>query len=244
MGVVTAAVVALFAVAGAVHRLTGMGFALVVVPPLVLLFGPDSGVTLAAFGALLASLSVGLGARRDTDHSAAGILVLTVLAGSVIGVVVAVVTPATWLTIAIGVLTLLAVIASAVVRLRRPATSSSTHPRTLAAAGVVSGVMNATSSIGGPPLSVVASWMGMPHSVFVSTVQVPFVVMGVFTVAGRSFALGIPDVPWWLWPLMVAAVLIGVVAGAWIASRVPEKPAWIATLAIAAAGAVALVVSG
>lgn len=232
-----------FLLAGAVHRLTGMGFALIVVPPLVALLGPHDGVTLGALGALLASVGVGLHARGDVDRRIARSLAVTVSIGSLLGLAISMLLPDVWLTIGVASAILASIALVIAARFRRGGVRPPRRPeRAFVVAGIASGAMNSSSAIGGPALSVVASWSGMAHAVFVSTVQVPFVVMGIVGVGGRFVAFGVPQVDWWGWGALVAAIVIGLAVGAAARLVISERWAWIATLVVGAIGAISLLV--
>ncbi|WP_251091459.1 sulfite exporter TauE/SafE family protein [Streptomyces sp. Caat 7-52] len=219
-----------------VQWLTGMGFALVAVPALVLLLGPHQGVALAncAAGAISA---VGLvsGWRRVR---------LTAMVPLVIASVCAV--PAgSWaagqlsqpvLLVGMGLLVTLAVLL-VMQGLRVPGLVGA---RGAVAAGAAGGFMNASAGLGGPPLSLYAVNAGWSAHEFVPNAQFYGIVVNVCSLAAN----GVPRLGSTGWASAVAAVIVGAVIGKVLSDRVPEGRARQLVLMLALAGGLSALAKG
>jgi hypothetical protein len=206
----TALVLLAVFVGSSMQRVTGMGFALVAAPFLVLLLGPVDGVILVnACAALTAAIILGR-VLRHVDWRRAGGLALFALAGIVPGALVLRYIPAAWLEISIGILIVAGLTVS--VNLSRVHIRDGHGLR--AVAGVASGFMNATAGIGGPAVSIYALATNWPHRSFVATMQPYFLVIGVASL-GAKFASGstIPALPGWVWIMIAVACVAGLIIG-------------------------------
>ena len=218
------------------QRLTGMGFALVAAPFLVLLLGPDAGVTLIQVLGMITSLLVLASVWRDVEWRTVPWLLGPALVGIVPGAWLARTLPAAVLQILVGALIIVALLV----------TVASTRARVFtgrggaAAAGFLSGFMNATASVGGPALVLYQLSRGWTQRVFVATLQVYFVALSIATVVAR----GVPQLGRTQWLISVVALGVGLMLGNRLARRVPERGARLAVLAIAFAGAAATIVKG
>ncbi|MGW3415952.1 sulfite exporter TauE/SafE family protein [Streptomyces sp. NPDC000888] len=211
-----------------VQWLTGMGFALVAVPALVLLLGPAQGVVLANCAAGAISM-VGLagGWRRVRLHAMVPLCVAaacTVPAGTWLARKL----PEPALLAAMGALVTVAV--TLVMRgARVPALRGGGGA---VAAGAVGGFMNSAAGVGGPPLSLYAVNVGWTVREFVPNAMFYGVVVNVFSVAAN----GIPRLSAPVWALAVTGMVAGGVIGRALAERVPEKRARMLVLGLALAG--------
>jgi uncharacterized protein len=184
-----------------VQWLTGMGFALVAVPALVLLLGPSEGVVLANCAAGAISV-VGLaGGRRQVRVRAmvplCAAAVCTVPAGA-------------WMTRRLPPPVLLLVmgglVTAAVLLVMRGARVPALRgTKGAVAAGAAGGFMNAAAGVGGPPVSLYAVNAGWTVREFVPNAQFYGVVVNAFSVAAN----GVPSLTTAQW-VAVAAVGKGV----------------------------------
>jgi len=197
-------------VGSSMQRVTGMGFALVAAPFLVLLLGPVDGVILVnACGALTAAIILGR-VMRHVDWRRAGGLAVFALVGIVPGALVLRYIPTAWLEISIGILIVVGLTVS--VNLGRVYIRDGHRLRAIA--GAASGFMNATAGIGGPAVSIYALATNWPHRSFVATMQPYFLIIGVASL-GAKFASGLtfPALPGWVWILIALACIAGLVIG-------------------------------
>ncbi|GGU97685.1 membrane protein [Kitasatospora herbaricolor] len=211
-----------------VQRLTGMGFALVAAPALVLLLGPADGVVLSncAAGAISA---VGLvdgwrAVRPGAMLPLVGAAAVTVPAGSWVAGRL----PEPVLLVGIGVL----VGAAVLLVLRGVRANALRGAGGAVAAGAASGFMNASAGVGGPALSLYAVNAGWTMREFVPNAQFYGVVVNAFSVAAKP----LPHLASSAWLLGAAAIAGGAAAGRALARRVPEHGARRLVLLLALAG--------
>ncbi|MFJ5305557.1 TSUP family transporter [Streptomyces sp. NPDC088350] len=219
-----------------VQWLTGMGFALVAVPALVLLLGPAQGVVLANCAAGAISV-VGLagGWRRVRARAMVPLCaaaVCTVPAGA-------------WLTRQLPPPVLLLVMGGlvtvAVLLVMRGARVPALRgTRGAVAAGAAGGFMNAAAGVGGPPISLYAVNAGWTVREFVPNAQFYGVVVNAFSVAAN----GVPSLSGARWGAVVAAMVVGGVIGRGLAGRLPERWARVLVLSLALGGGVTAVGKG
>ncbi|MDQ1028223.1 putative membrane protein YfcA [Streptomyces umbrinus] len=211
-----------------VQWLTGMGFALVAVPALVLLLGPAQGVVLA--------------------NCVAGVICVVGLAGGLREVRLRAMVPlcaaaactvplGTWLARRLPEPVLLAcmgaLVTTAVLLVMRGARLPSLRGSGGAvAAGAVGGFMNSAAGVGGPPISLYALNAGWTVREFVPNALFYGVVVNAFSIAAN----GVPQLSTPVWGLVVAGMVVGGSIGRWLAGRVPEKQARLLVLLLALVG--------
>ncbi|WP_344596078.1 sulfite exporter TauE/SafE family protein [Streptomyces violaceusniger] len=223
-------------VGACVQWLTGMGFALVAVPALVLLLGPAQGVALAncAAGAISA---VGLVGRwRRVRLTAMVPLVVASACAVPAGTWVAAQLPHPVLPIAMGLLVTLAVL----LVMRGLRVSALTSTKGAVAAGATGGFMNASAGLGGPPLSLYAMNAGWTVHEFVPNAQFYGIVVNAFSIAAN----GVPRLGSTGWTTAVVAMAVGAVTGKVLAERVPESRARQLVLLLALAGGLSTLAKG
>lgn len=181
--VVTLLVPALVVVlAAAVQAITGFGFALVAIPLLAVVTGPEQAVvSVTAIAAVLAG-GVAVRHRRAVVGSAARRYVGTGLLGIPLGLLVLLVVDAETLTVLVGVVVLLAVVAMSV-RVR------ATDRRAQWGAGVLGGALLTSTGMNGPAIVIGLDGLRLSPTAFRATIQVVFVTQGavafaLFAVAG------------------------------------------------------------
>jgi uncharacterized membrane protein YfcA len=143
---VIAFVLAAVFVGAMAQRVTGLGFALVVSPVLVILLGPFDGVLIVNLCGALSAAIILAGVRRDVEWRRYLLLAGPALVGIVPGALLAYLLPEQALEIGIGLLLVAALTTS--LALRRT-TRVVDGPGVMAGFGFASGVMNAAAGIGG-----------------------------------------------------------------------------------------------
>ncbi len=219
-----------------VQWLTGMGFALVAVPALVLLLGPSDGIVLANCAAGTISV-VGLaGGWRRVRPSAmvplCAAAACTVPAG-------------TWLTRRLPEPALMLVMGGlvtvAVGLVMRGARVPALRGRLGAvAAGAAGGLMNAAAGVGGPPVSLYAVNAGWTVREFVPNAMFYGAIVNALSVASS----GLPHLSTARWISVAAAMTVGGVIGRGLAGRIPERRARLLVLLLALAGGITAVGKG
>ncbi|KUM79473.1 sulfite exporter TauE/SafE family protein [Streptomyces curacoi] len=219
-----------------VQWLTGMGFALVAVPALVLLLGPTQGVVLANCAAGVISV-VGLAGGWRRVRMGAMVPLCAAAACTV---------PAgTWLTRQLPepvlLLTMGGLVTLAVLLIMRGARVPALRgAKGAVAAGAVGGFMNSAAGVGGPPVSLYAVNAGWTVREFVPNAMFYGVVVNAFSVASN----GVPGLSGAQWVLVAAAMGAGGLIGRGLASRIPEGRARLLVLLLALTGGVTAVGKG
>jgi uncharacterized membrane protein YfcA len=222
--------------AAATQRITGLGFALVSAPLLVLTSGPVSGVLLANLLSLVTNVLVLAQTWRDVEVKRVLLLGIPALCLIPVGQIVARSLPPAALMLGIGGLVLAAL--AAVRRLQR--TRVFTGSGGAVAAGALSGFMNVTAGVGGPAVTLYAIGTRWPHRSFVGSMQLYFAMIN----TGSILAKGLPHVG--TVPLIgaLAALAIGLVLGHVLSGRISAERARIAVLVMAVLGATGTVIKG
>ncbi|MFB6610767.1 sulfite exporter TauE/SafE family protein [Agromyces sp. NPDC056379] len=225
------------------QRVTGMGFALIAAPALVILLGPFDGVVLVNLCAVLSSLLILPRVWKLVDWTRFGWLVVPALVGTAVGALVAARLPGPVLQLGVGVLVIVALTVSLLVT-RTDHVATGPVPAILA--GAASGFMNASAGVGGPALSVYAVATRWPQAGFAATAQPYFVVIGAASLVGKLGATGwaLPELEPGAWPLVIGALLVGLGLGELLHRRIPHHAARIAVIVIAYAGGAAAIVDG
>ena len=192
------------------QRVTGMGFALIAAPALVVLLGPFDGVIIVNACAVLSSLLILPRVWRFIDWSRFRWLVVPAVVGTAAGALVAARLPGPVLQLGIGILVVVALTISLVVT-RTEHVATGRAPAIVT--GAASGFMNAAAGVGGPALSIYAVATRWPQAAFAATAQPYFVVIGLSSLLGKLAASGWvpPEVDPGVWPVSIAALLVGLV---------------------------------
>ncbi|WP_406438719.1 sulfite exporter TauE/SafE family protein [Streptomyces sp. NBC_00631] len=219
-----------------VQWLTGMGFALVAVPALILLLGPAEGVALANCAAGAISV-VGLAGGWRRVRPAAMVPLCAAAACTV---------PAgTWITHQLPppllLLAMGALVTAAVLLVMRGARLPALRGRGGAlTAGAVGGFMNSAAGVGGPPISLYALNAGWTVREFVPNAQFYGVIVNAFSVTAN----GIPGLSGTEWAAVAAAMTAGGIIGRKVGDRLPEHHARRLVLLLALTGGVTAVAKG
>lgn len=225
------------------QRITGMGFALVASPALVILLGPFEGVIVVNLCAIVSSLIILPRVWRYVEWRRFTMLTIPALAGTVVGAFIAAHVPGAPLQVVIGTLVIVALTATLLVT--RGEHVMRGWPPALGA-GAASGIMNAAAGVGGPALSVYAVATRWPQPRFAATAQPYFVVIGAASLVLKLAQTGwaIPEPAPGAWPIVIGAVLAGLLLGEVLHRRIPHHAARIAVIAIAYAGGATALIDG
>ncbi|MET0736093.1 MAG: TSUP family transporter [Microbacterium sp.] len=223
-------------VAAAIQRITGLGFVLVLIGPIVLIFGPVEGVTIGVLLALVASASAVPLVWRQVEWRRSWWLIWPGLVAAPFGALLVRVLPEAALLLLIAAMAYFALVAGWI-----PALSASLRGRTGAVvAGSAAGFMHVASGLSGPPLAAYAVGDKWEQRSFAASVQIIFVSFSLVSVVLR----GLPASPAPGILLLVAATVAGILVGTLLARFVPSRIARIAMLSIAWAGATVVLVRG
>lgn len=232
----TALLAGIVLLGSSVQWLTGMGFALVAVPALVLLLGPSQGVVLANCAAGVICV-VGLaGGRRHVRPAAMVPLCVAAACTVPAGTWMTRRLPESWLLLVMGAL----VTAAVLVIMRGVRIPALRGTRGAIAAGAAGGFMNAAAGVGGPPVSLYALNAGWTVREFVPNAMFYGVVVNAFSVASN----GLPELTGPQWSSVAVAMALGGVVGRGLATRISEERARLLVLLLALAGGVTAVGKG
>lgn len=234
------ALIAFAVAAGAIsQRVTGIGFALVSSPLLVLFAGPFEGVILAnVFGLVTASVVL-LATWRHVDWVRGVLLMIPALVAILPGAWVARRLPSAWLEVVIGALLVIALLAARA----RPHSSPFHRLRgrgAAVAAGVTSGFMNVTAGVGGPAIVLYALGTGWAQARFAATFQF----YTLFVSATSVLAKGGTHLPSRVYLVGALGLVVGLGLGQLLTRRVSAAQASRTVLMIALLGAAVTLTRG
>lgn len=223
-------------IAAVIQRITGLGFVLVLLGPIVLLYGPLEGITIGVLLALVASSSAVPLVWRQVEWRRTWWLIWPGLVAAPFGALLVRVLPEAALLLLIAAMAYFALVAGWI-----PALSASLRGRQGAiVAGSAAGFMHVASGLSGPPLAAYAVGDKWEQRRFAASVQVMFVAFSAISVALRGLpTTAIGDVG-----LLVAATVAGILIGTLLTRFVPPLIARRAMLTIAWAGATVVLVRG
>lgn len=166
-------------VAASLQGSIGIGFSLIA-GPLLLLLNPDFVPAPVLCGLLLLAILMTRREHASRDRRGLRWALIGRVPGTIAGIGVLLILPTSALNVTIGALVLLGVAMSAGTLKLAP------HPRTLFAAGVISGIMETTSSIGGPPVAL--AYRAAPGPVVRATISAFFIVGAIMSLAALATA--------------------------------------------------------
>lgn len=219
------------------QRLTGVGFALVASPLLVLVLGPIQGVVITNIFGVATALMVYVFHIRGVEYRK----VLPILAAAAVAVIpgalLAQALPSHILAIGAGALVIVA-LALSVLAKRIPHVKA--WPGQVVS-GAASGFMNVIAGVGGPAITVYAVASEWEHRRFAISVQFYFAVLGILSLLGRG---ALPAISAIEWVAATVALVIGLLGGQLLTRWVPVKAARTVCLTLALAGGIAVIARG
>ena len=219
------------------QRVTGIGFALVCAPLLVLIAGPFEGVLLSNLLGLTVSVIVFAAHWRDTEWKKGILLAVPALLAIPVGAYVAKNVPPAPLMVIIGLIVIAAlgaVLLSERARVLRGRGGA-------VVAGASSGFMNVTAGVGGPAIVLYAVSTAWEHRKFIATFQF----YSIFTnLASLSAKGGLPHVTPVALALSFGALAVGLAGGQILARHVDHQLARRLAIGLALGGAIFTVIKG
>jgi uncharacterized membrane protein YfcA len=225
-------------VAGALtQRITGIGFALVCAPLLVLVAGPYEGVILSNLRELTVSLVVFVTSWRDTEWVKGLLLAVPALLAIPVGAYVARTMAPAPLMVVIGLLVIVAlgaVVLSERARVLRGRAGA-------IGAGAASEFMNVTAGVGGPAIVLYAVSTGWAHRKFVATFQFYSIFVNLASLSAKG---GLPRVSPAALILSFVGLADGLAGGQVLSRHVDHELARRLAIGLALVGSVFTVVKG
>ncbi|GAA2235548.1 TSUP family transporter [Promicromonospora sukumoe] len=225
------------------QRVAGMGVGMVAAPVLTVFLGASVGVLVSNVAAVVTALLILRALRDGVDWRRVVTILPLMLVGSVLGALTVREADTAWLDVIVGGSVLLALGASAVLRRRVRIKGRSVAVVT----GLAAGFMNTTSGVAAPAWTAYALATRWDHRSFAATMQPLLVVMNVMSVVTKLSLGAIPagSAPaWWVWPVLLAAVLGGVAFGNLLARRLSTRTASRLAVTVAVAGAITALTRG
>lgn len=225
------------ALGAAAQQLVGFGFALLAMPLLTVLIGPQDAVAVEALGSLVGGGAMAWSLRRLVDRPRLRRMILGALPGLPLGALALGLLPDAPLRVAVAGAVLVMVVV-----LARGFHLQGERPATEVGAGAVAGALGASIGIAGPPVVLVLQAARLEQHRFRATTVAFFTVTNVATMA---LLVGTGLVGLDAWPaaaVAVPAAVVGNRACEGLAERVPPerfRPIVLATLVVAAAIALA-----
>jgi uncharacterized membrane protein YfcA len=219
------------------QRVTGIGFALVCAPLLVLIAGPFEGVLLSNLLGLTVSVIVFVAHWRDTEWKKGLLLAVPALLAIPFGAYVARNVPPAPLMVIIGLLVILAlgaVLLSERARVLR-------GPGGAVVAGASSGFMNVTAGVGGPAIVLYAVSTAWEHRRFIATFQFYSIFTNLASLAAKG---GLPHVTPIALAVSFGALAVGLAGGQILSRHVDHQLARRLAIGLALGGAIFTVIKG
>ncbi|MGO2052192.1 sulfite exporter TauE/SafE family protein [Glutamicibacter sp. 287] len=224
-------------VGASTQRISGMGFALVASPFLVMVLGPHHGVMVVNFLGACSSFLILIQVFRDVEYKKILLMLIPAVIMTLPGAWVAARLGGPWLTIGIALMVILALGSSFLVRNLRTAQSKGLA----IGAGAVSGFMSVTAGVSGPAIAGYAVASRWPQAKFAISVQLYFFVLAVASLLAKG---GVPELHWTQWVSCLMAMVGGILLGNFLAPKIPERFSRLFVILVAFAGAVTLLVNG
>lgn len=220
------AILCIVVLASGLQRLTGVGFAMMTAPFLVVLVGPHGGVMLTNLLTAVAPLLAIPLVWRDIEWSKLAIIApVGILVMPFFGALAATAAPGP-LYMVVAVLVISGLTCSLLIR-RIKAVVDGLTTRTLTGIGVGGGVVLA--GVGGPAITIYAMLSRWEIRSFAATMQPLWVLMATGGFVSKLVFSGneIPAMPWWFWFASLAAIVVGL-SGAtlmrsWIGDRLAQR---------------------
>ncbi|HCM94785.1 sulfite exporter TauE/SafE family protein [Glutamicibacter arilaitensis] len=224
-------------VGASTQRISGMGFALVSSPFLVMVLGPHEGVMLVNLLGACSSLLIFAQVFRQVEYKKVLILLIPAMLMTLPGAWVAAALDGPLLSVIISIMVILALASSFMIRNLPMGQSKSLA----VGAGAVSGFMSVTAGVSGPAIAGYAIASRWPQAQFAISVQLYFLVLSLTSLAAKG---GMPQLHWQQWAGCFAAMVVGILLGNFLAPKIPAKYSRAFVVLIAFSGAVSLMVNG
>ncbi|SJN41597.1 hypothetical protein FM104_11500 [Microbacterium esteraromaticum] len=235
-----AAVVLLGAV---MQRVAGMGFALVVAPFTVLLFGPLQGVVIVNACGVVCAATLWAITRERIDRRRLLRLALLTPVGAAAGVGVLMIVDPAALYLVIGVTVLVAL--AATLGLQRVAYILPDGWTTTSLTGLATGALVSISGVGGPPLTAYALLTRWEQRSFAATMQpLTVIISSIALIAGVLVPGAAPELSVVEVTVLLASIGIGSAIAVPVGGLVSARVARVLVIVVAALGAVSILVRG
>lgn len=169
-------------VGGCVQGATGFGFALIVVPPLMLALDARTAVPTVLILSLLNVTMTWLRYHRDASLRDVGLLAIGGVLGAPLGALILARFAGPWFNVAVGAI-LMALSVALLSGSGRPVGKQSLA---LLPVGFASGILNGSTSMGGPPAMLFLSNQGTPKELFRANLVTYFIIINIVSLVTFS----------------------------------------------------------
>ncbi len=233
------------------QRITGLGFALVASPFIVLVLGAFTGVLVVNLLGSITSALVLLQVRHDVDVRRALLLAGPAVVAVVPGAWIARQASPAVLQVVVGASVVLALLTVLAVSRRAAARGASSagalvptarpRPTWAVVAGAASGLMNVTAGVGGPAITVYAVATRWQQRSFAATAQLYFTIVGAASLTAKG---GLPSLSALEWTTAAVALAAGLALGSVLHARVSPVAARTVAVLLALVGGSATLTRG
>lgn len=206
----------------ATQSIVGIGFGVIVGPTLLLTLGASGAIQVSTALSFLVAITIAPKVYKQVDTSLLGPLIMGALPGTLIGGAISVVLDHATLKI-LGALVVFAMAITATGILNKVTGPSSSTKKQRISVGAISGVLNTTLAMPGPPIAAYAAWAGLNKEKIRATTLATFVLAYPIAFALQVITKGLsPAVETVALPLIVPT-LVGAALGSVLSGHVPQR---------------------
>lgn len=225
------------------QRISGAGVGIVVTPVMVLLMGPVTGVLLTNMTTVMSALMIMITVWSRIDWGQFARVGPAAILGSIPAAILVYALPGPWLQIMVGSVILFAMLTM----MSTPNLPERHGTGWAVTAGAIGGFLNTTAGVAAPAMIMYATLTRWQQHSFAATLQPIFLTMGLVSVVtklliGRQDFAELPA--WWVLPLILTTVFIGIRIGTVLAANLSAARARALAVTVAGIGAAASVIRG
>lgn len=218
------------------QRLTGMGFATIVAPLMVIVLGPVAGVQWTNTAALASNFIILISTWQMVDLRRTVLITVPALVATPIGIAVVGSLPESTLQIVMSLVMILALVSANSLRRLRVIG----RPGGALLVGAVSGAANSSVGLAGPLLGAYAVAIRWELNSYVASMQLCWVLVNAAVVGFR----GLPTMPPQAWIAVLMALIGGSLLGFSVAKRVSRRTGELVLVLVALLGSLLVLVRG
>jgi len=224
------------------QRVSGMGFALLMAPFFVIVFGAYEGILLMNIGGAFSSALMLSRVWRFVNWPRFCVLLMTSIPGAAAGAFVATRLDSATLQVTVGALLLMGL---AAMQLVRPSPDPVNSNVGAVVAGLASGFTNGTAGFGSPAIAIYGLVTQWPQRSFAATLQPLFIVMSLSAFVLKTSLTGQPpSLDLWLYLTMFVLIVVGSTIGEKVKDLIQEDGIRRIVVALCYSGAIAATASG
>ncbi len=224
-------------VGASTQRISGVGFALVTSPFLIIFLGPLNGVLLVNALGMFTTLLAFTQVIKEVEYRRVFLMMGPAIVAMLPGAWVATHTSPALLSVIIGTMIIVALLAS--VTSRRTAFFQGRSGAGIA--GFISGFMNVTAGVGGPAVTAYALATRWRHAAFAASAQLYF--FGIDAASLMAYG-ALPSLDGPGWAACGIALIAGIMVGNVLAAKIRPRVSMATVVILAFAGAVLIIIKG